>query len=109
LILALLSVAFALFISSVLDRNIGLVTSGISIVTCILAGCFAPLSSENIILTAVYTVLPQKSYMELVHGIEFGGSFADYKGELFYIFALSLLLLVIGTTVIKSQTSKGVY
>lgn len=101
LLLTLFGSAFALFISTLLDRTIGLVTSGISIVTCILAGCFVPLSSSgNKFLTAAGRSLPQNAYMNMVHGIEFGGHFMDYKGELLYIllctgwFLLAALVLV---------------
>lgn len=96
MILTLFATAFALFISTVLRRNISLVTSAISIVTCILAGCFVPLSSTgNTILTAIGAVLPQSAYMDIVHGIEFGGNFANYSGDLLYILFCTGLFLTI--------------
>lgn len=110
MILTLFATAFALFISTVLNRNINLVTSGISIVTCILAGCFVPLSSSgNKILTAIGSILPQSAYMDMVHGIEFGGHFADYSEELLYILICTGLFFVISFALVRTKISKGVY
>lgn len=110
MILTLLSTTFALFICTVLNRNINLATSGISIVTCILAGCFVPISSsENKILTAIESILPQSAYMDMVHGIEFGGLFADYSGELIYILIVTGLFFVTAIALVKTKTSRGVY
>lgn len=110
MILILFSTAFALFISTVLNRNVSLVTSGISIVTCILAGCFVPLSStENKILTTIGSILPQSAYIDMVHGIEFGGNFADYRGKLLYILICTGLFFIIAIMLIKTKASKGVY
>lgn len=110
MILTLFATAFALFLSTVLDRNIGLATSGISIVTCILAGCFVPLSaSGNKILTGIGSILPQSAYMDMVHGIEFGGHFTDYGGELLYILICTGLFFAAAIALIKSKISKGNY
>jgi len=109
LILTLFATGFALFISTILDRNINLVTSGVSIVTCILAGCFIPLSPGNKILTSICNALPQKAYMDIVHGIEFGGSFANYGGELLYLLAFTLLFFIVAVSLVKVRTAKGIY
>lgn len=109
LIIALFATAFAIFISTILDRNINLVTSGISIITCILSGCFLAITSDNKILTWIIDVMPQKAYMDLVHGIEFGGSFTDYRGQLVYLLVLSLIFMITAVSIIKTRTEKGVY
>lgn len=109
LVITLFATAFAIFISTVLDRNISLVTSGISIITCILSGCFLSISSDNKVLTTISGILPQKAYMDIVHGIEFGGRFSDYGWELLYLFVLSLLFFAVAVSIIKTRTSKGVY
>ncbi|MDL2301576.1 ABC transporter permease [Lachnospiraceae bacterium OttesenSCG-928-D06] len=109
LIITIFATAFAIFISTVLDRNINLVTSGISITTCVLSGCFLSISSDNAILTAISDVLPQKAYMDIVHGIEFGGHFSDYGGELLYLFVLAMLFCIVAISVVKTRISKGIY
>ncbi|MCP1103198.1 ABC-2 type transport system permease protein [Aequitasia blattaphilus] len=109
LIITLFATAFAIFISTVLDRNINLVTSGVTIITCVLSGCFLSISSDNVILMTICNALPQKVYMDIVHGVEFGGHFSDYGGELFYLFALSMLFYTITISVVATKTSKGAY
>lgn len=109
LVITLLATAFAIFISTVLDRNIGLITSGISIITCILSGCFLPISTDNKVLATIRDVLPQKAYMDMVHGIEFGGRFSDYGWELFYLSVLTLLFFAVAISIIKTRISKGIY
>lgn len=107
LVLTLFATSFALFISSALNRNINLVTSGISIVTCILAGCFIPLTTDNKVLTTIFKALPQSTFMEMVHGLEFGGYFGDYSWALCYLFLWSFFLWVGGIIIAKSQIAKG--
>jgi len=109
LIITLFATAFAIFISTVLERNINLVTSGISIITCILSGCFLSISSDNKVLTATSNALPQKAYMDIVHGIEFGGHFSDYRGQLIYLLVLSLIFIIISVSLVKTRTAKGIY
>lgn len=47
MILCALSTAFGLFMTAVLDREISLVASGISMITCVLAGCFISFTDNN--------------------------------------------------------------
>lgn len=106
LILTLFSTAFALFISSALDRNASLVTSGVSIVTCILAGCFVPIVTNNSVLSQILKLIPQSSYMTLVHGIEFGDRLGEYTGAAVYILLWTLLLWLAGIAVTQMKAGK---
>lgn len=107
LLLTLFATAFALFISSVLDRNANLVTSGISIVTCILAGCFVPIITNNSVFSLICKVIPQRSYMDFAHGMEFGGHFCEYPGPVIYIFLWTALLWSVGIIVTKRRVGKA--
>lgn len=108
LILTLFATAFALFISTVLDRNTNLVTSGVSIVTCILAGCFIPITANNPVITSICKAIPQTEYMNLVHGIEFGGHLHQYTGAIIYILLWTALFLLAGTITAKNKIGKGI-
>lgn len=104
MILTLLATTFSLFISTVLNRNINLTTSGISIVTCTLAGCFVSLpSSGSKLLIAIESILPQSAYMVMVHGIEFGGHFMDYSRELLYILTCTGLFFVVAIALSRTK------
>ncbi|BCK83676.1 hypothetical protein MM59RIKEN_09950 [Pusillibacter faecalis] len=78
LLLTVFATAFALFIATAFDRNTNLVATGISVVTCIVAGCFVDISTNNPILTTIFKIIPQTEFMELVHGVEFGGSYIQF-------------------------------
>lgn len=108
LILTLFATAFALFISTVLERNTNLVTSGVSIVTCILAGCFIPIAANNPVFSWICKAIPQTEYMNLVHGIEFGGCLNQYAGAIIYILLWTALLLLGGTLTAKNKIEKGI-
>lgn len=108
-VLTLFATSFALFISSSLKRNINLVTSGISIVTCILAGCFIPLTTDNKVLTTIFKTLPQSTFMEMVHGLEFGRYFRAYSWSLYYLFLWSFFLWLGGIIITKKRIAKGTY
>ena len=53
MLLDLFATGFSLFICSIFDRNTNLVATGISVVTCILAGCFIPFSVNNSIVSGL--------------------------------------------------------
>lgn len=106
--ITLLATAFALFISTVLDRNTNLVTSGISIVTCILAGCFVPIVTDNPVFSWLLRWIPQTEYITLVHGIEFGGHLGEYMGAAIYILLWTVLLWTAGIVVTTRKIEKGV-
>lgn len=109
LILTVFVTAFALFIATLFDRNTNLIATGISVVTCILGDCFVDISTSDHILSALFKIIPQTEFMELVHGIEFGGSYIQYRYDILYILLFSLLLVVIGIGIAKRRIEKGKY
>lgn len=109
LLLTIFATAFALFIATVFDRNTNLIATGISVVTCIMAGCFIEISTNNPILAMIFKAIPQTKFMELVHGIEFGGSYFQFRYEIIYVWLWSLILITAGIRISKARIKKGKY
>ena len=109
LLLTVFATAFALFIATLFDRNTNLIATGISVVTCILAGCFVDISTSNPIFRIIFKIIPQTEFMELVHGIEFGGRYAQFKYDILYILLWSLFLVIVGIGIAKGRIEKGKY
>lgn len=109
LLLTVFATAFALFIATIFDRSTNLIATGISVVTCIASGCFIETSVSNPLLTALFNIIPQSKFMELVHGIEFGGSYGQFQHEIIYILLWTALLAVAGISVAKIRIAKGRY
>lgn len=109
LLLTIFATAFALFIATVFDRNTNLIATGISVVTCIIAGCFIEISTSNPILAMIFKVIPQTEFMELVHGVEFGGSYFQFRYEIVYILLWSFVLVTVGIGISKGRIKKGKY
>ena len=109
LLLTVFATAFALFIATAFDRNTNLVATGISVVTCIVAGCFVDISTNNSILTTIFKIIPQTEFMELVHGVEFGGSYIQFRYGIIYILLWVFVLLIAGVRIAKNRIAKGKY
>ncbi|MCB2356360.1 ABC transporter permease [Clostridium estertheticum] len=109
IILSALSTAFALFMTAVLDRDISLAASGISLITCVLAGCFISFTNNNKVLDTLCSIFPQKSYMTLIHGIEKGNGILEFKGQLIYLLIWIIALWILGSIITKSKMKKGIY
>jgi len=107
LLLDLFATGFSLFICSILDRNTNLVATGISVVTCILAGCFIPFSVNNSIVSGLLNLIPQTRYMNIVHNIEFDNT-VDFS-NIAYILLFTFLLLVFGFMILQKRVQKGDY
>ena len=106
-LVTLFATSFALFISTMLDRNTNLIATGISIITCILAGCFIPITTNNPVITWILKLIPQTEFMDIVHSIEFGVKFNNF--EIFYILLWTFLLLTISITISQKRIQKGNY
>lgn len=106
---ALFATAFSLFISSAIERNTSLVTSCVALITCVLAGCFKSFTTGNSVLNTILNIIPQKSYMTLIQGIEAGKSFSNYIGQLSYLVIFIIGFWLLGSIITSSKVSKGVY
>lgn len=108
-ILSALSTSLALFIASVLERNISLVASTIYVLTSVLAGCFYSFTEDNKVLDAICNILPQKAYMSLIQGIEKGNSILEFKGQLIYLLSWIVALWLLGSMITKRKMKQGIY
>ncbi|WP_244440945.1 ABC transporter permease [Neobacillus jeddahensis] len=108
-ILASLATAFSLFMASIMDRNISLGTSGISIITCILAGCFFNFTGNIKVLDVLCNILPQKAFMILIQAVENGRAFQEFAGQLTYTVTWVFALWLVGSVVTNRRIKKGVY
>ncbi|MBB4825966.1 ABC-2 type transport system permease protein [Sporosarcina luteola] len=104
-----LATAFSLFMASVMNRNISLATSGISILTCLLAGCLFNYDSQSKWLDAVTNILPQKPFMTLSQGMEGGQTFSDFPWQIGYIVGWIIVLWFEGSLITKKKVQKGIY
>ena len=107
-LLTALATAFALFISSVLKDNISLAASGISVITCLLAGCYSSFTAGSKLLDTLCSIIPQKAYMTLLEGVEKGNGLWDFKVQLAYILIWIAALLLMGGVVSRSRMKEGI-
>ncbi|HIG0360789.1 TPA: ABC transporter permease [Clostridium sporogenes] len=110
-IITFLGTAFALFITSAIDdlESSLMLGSVIITLTSILSGSFYSFSDNNKILDMIVNILPQKSYLTLVQGVENGKSILNYKLELSYIVILILVLFTLASLMTKKSLKTGKY
>lgn len=108
-LLALLSTSFALFMSTVIKKADNCVTLGSSVVTLssILAGSFFSFSASRPLFDAAITVLPQKSFLALVQGIEQGRALAGNFPQLAYLLLLPIALFLLSAALTKRGLKNG--
>ncbi|NFV43211.1 ABC transporter permease, partial [Clostridium botulinum] len=61
------------------------------------------------ILDIIINILPQKSYLTLVQGVENGKNILSYKLELSYIVILILVLFTLASLITKNSLKTGKY
>ncbi|KRU30348.1 ABC-2 family transporter protein [Clostridium sporogenes] len=110
-IITFLGTAFALFITSAIDdlESSLMLGSVIITLTSILSGSFYSFSDNNKILDTIINILPQKSYLTLVQGVENGKNILSYKLELSYIVILILVLFTLASLMTKNSFKTGKY
>jgi len=110
-LITLLSTAFALFVSSIVEKVDNVSTAGATIIvlTSLLSGSFYSFNNKNVIFNGFVSLLPQKNFMSLVQGIEQGNSFVNYLPQFSYIIILSLALFVMGSMICKKRFNEGRY
>lgn len=108
-ILSALSTAFALFLSSVIEREETVAANGIYVITCVLAGCFYSFTGNNKVFDFFCSILPQKQYMTLIQGIENGKDVLQFKGQLVYLLIWIVALWILGSAITKNKMNKGAF
>lgn len=109
MLLCALATSFGLFMTALLNRDISLVASGVSLITCVLAGCFISFTDNNRILDILCSIFPQKMFMTMVHGIEKGNSILDFNGQLIYLIIWIVGLWLFGSFITNKKMKKGIY
>lgn len=107
--LSALSTSLALFIASVLDRDISVVASAIYTITSVLSGCFYSFTGDNKVLDTICNIFPQKAYITLSQGIENGNGILEFKGQLAYLFICIAAFWLLGSIITKGKMKEGVY
>lgn len=62
-----------------------------------------------IYFTTIFKIIPQTEFMELVHGVEFGGSYIQFRYGIIYILLWVFVLLIAGVRIAKNRIAKGKY
>lgn len=107
-LMCLLSAAFASLLTSGIDRNVNLIASAITIVTCIVSGCFIPFAENNKIASFIFSTLPQKSYLNIVENITHGNQ-NNNLASLVIILTWMLLFWVSSSLIVKKKINKGYF
>lgn len=110
-IMTLLSTAFAFFMSSIIEYtdDVMMMSNIITTLTSVLAGSFYSFTSKNSVMDKLTALIPQKSYITLVQGIENNNALLNYIPQLSYIFVLVAAFFIVGTVVCKKRFNEGRY
>ncbi|KNF08305.1 ABC-type multidrug transport system, permease component [Gottschalkia purinilytica] len=110
-IIVLFSVAFSLFISTVVEKmdDVMSLSSSIIVLTSIFSGSFYSINNTNIFLKKLINLLPQKNYLDLAQGIESGKPIMNYVPQIGYLLTLVILLYGCGIIICKRKFNEGRY
>ncbi|WP_051623434.1 ABC transporter permease [Clostridium hydrogeniformans] len=100
-----LGVSFAMFLNSLIkvSDKTNMMGSAIVILTTILAGSFYSFEKRNKILESALWILPQKSILSFVQGLEGKREVYSMIPELFYVIIISIGFYIIATLKIKKD------
>ncbi len=104
-LLSLLSTTFAVLVATLVKRieNCSIIGSVTMMLTTLLAGSFVSFSRTRPAFDAAISVLPQKSFLTLVGGIEQGHAFSGYLPQLVHILLLCAVFAVISILTASAQ------
>lgn len=102
-IITIFSTAFAIFISSLIEKNTSLVASSVSILTSIFAGCLLDFTSKITVINYVTWLLPQKSYMSILEGVEDKKNLLGFQYEFLNIALWTIIFLILGIYLTKRK------
>ena len=110
-IITFLSTTFGFFMSSIIENSDDsmMMSNLIIILTSILAGSFYSFTNKNGIVEKIIHILPQKNYIQILQRVENNNAVSNYSGQLFYIFAMSIILFIIGAVICNKRYSEGKY
>lgn len=104
-LLSLLSTTFAVLVATLVKRmeNCSIIGSVTMMLTTLLAGSFVSFSSTRPAFDAVISVLPQKSFLTLISGIEQGHALSGYLPQLAHILLLCAAFAIISILAASAQ------
>ena len=104
-LLSLLSTTFAVLVATLVKRmeNCSIIGSVTMMLTTLLAGSFVSFSSTRPAFDAAISVLPQKSFLTLISGIEQGHALGGYLPQLAHILLLCAAFAIISILAASAQ------
>ena len=108
-LISLLSTVFALLVASAVKRaeNCSVVGSVFVMLTTMLAGSFINFSSNRPVFDSIIRVLPQKSFLTLVQGVEQGRVLSSYLPQLLHILLIIAALFILSAAISSKNLRKG--
>ncbi|MEN1989135.1 ABC transporter permease [Paenibacillus hubeiensis] len=89
------------------SQNVGMLNSLIITPTCMLGGCFWPLSIMPDYMQKIANVVPQKWTIQAVETISAGGTLSDIRMPLLILGIMALILLTVGSAILRpTQTGE---
>lgn len=110
-LICILAVAFSLFMTTVIDNldNCILLSSFLIVTLGVLSGCFSSVEYTNKIVDFFTNMIPIKSYMIMVQGLENGNSISNYMFRLIYVFVWIILFWGLGSIITNKKLKAGKY
>ncbi|MGQ8873643.1 ABC transporter permease [Paenibacillus sp. TSA_86.1] len=82
-------------------KNASMLNSLIIVPTCMIGGCFWPLSIMPEYMQKLANFVPQKWTIQAVETISAGGTLADITLPLLILFAMAVILLAVGSVILR--------
>ncbi len=104
-LLSLLSTTFAVLVATLVKRmeNCSIIGSVTMMLTTLLAGSFVSFSNTRPAFDAAISVLPQKSFLTLISGIEQGNALGGYLPQLAHILLLCAAFAAVSIIAASAQ------
>ncbi|MCP1137493.1 ABC transporter permease [Paenibacillus polysaccharolyticus] len=83
------------------SKNASMLNSLIIVPTCMIGGCFWPLSIMPEYMQKLANFVPQKWTIQAVETISAGGTLADITLPLLILFAMAVILLAVGSVILR--------
>lgn len=108
-LISLLSTAFALLIASSVKRaeNCSVVGSVCVLLTTLLCGSFFNVSSGRPVFDAVVSILPQKSFLTLVQGVERGSALISCLPQIAHILIVTAVFFILSMEISVKKLRSG--
>lgn len=108
-ILVLLGTSFALFVSTVINKedNVVMFSSSVIVLTSVVSGLFFSIKNHGTIVDWLVGLLPQKQYLLFVESIESGNRIVDSIGNLLYVVTIICIFLGLSIWVHNKMVKMG--